>query len=542
MHINDLLKIAVERKALRSSPESRHLPGHPHRRLAGPAGGHATARCRKTRSRWRSRSCRPGRRRSSRTTSEIDIAYNVPSLGRFRCNIFQQRGTVGLVLRVIPDADPVDRGPAACRPCSKKICRGAARPRARAPARPAAARARRSRRMIDHINATRNAHVMTVEDPIEFLHRDKKSIVNQREVDVDTTVVRAWRCAARCARTRTSSSSAKCATTRRSRPALLAAETGHLVFSTLHTLDATETINRIIAVFPPHQQKQVRLQLGAVLKAVISQRLMPRADGLGRVPAVEVLIRTTYIRDCIVEQGEDAATSRTPSQQGTSQYGMQTFDQSIFSLYKSGLVTLEEALQALDQRRTSSSCGSRASSPRPTSRGRRWTRRSRRPRISTRSRRSRPSTSPTSLRGAARRSAEPGPPRGPSPRKRHSSGPCACSASGRAAATSCRPVSRTEASRPSRSPARSSGSNGRAFSTTSRRRDRACGSALATAPRGSRGSCGRGASRRRPSRPPSKPKEEPSGKSRRCGARSRGSGRRGRGSSPGFAAGGCSTP
>ena len=126
--------------------------------------------------------------------------------------------------------------------------------------------------------------------------------------------------------------------------ALLAAETGHLVFSTLHTLDATETINRIIAVFPPHQQKQIRLQLASVLKAVISQRLMPRADGKGRVPAVEVLISTAFIRDCIVDK-EKTHLIHGAIAQGTSQYGMQTFDQSIFSLFEQGLVTYEEALR-----------------------------------------------------------------------------------------------------------------------------------------------------------------------------------------------------
>jgi twitching motility protein PilT len=126
--------------------------------------------------------------------------------------------------------------------------------------------------------------------------------------------------------------------------ALSAAETGHVVFSTLHTLDATETINRIISVFPPHQQRQVRLQLASVLKAVVSQRLLPRADAVGRVPAVEVMVTTPFIRDCIVDK------DRTPSihgaiAAGTSQYGMQSFDQSILGLYERGLVTLEEALR-----------------------------------------------------------------------------------------------------------------------------------------------------------------------------------------------------
>jgi twitching motility protein PilT len=126
--------------------------------------------------------------------------------------------------------------------------------------------------------------------------------------------------------------------------ALTAAETGHLVLSTLHTLDATETINRIITVFPPHQHRQIRLQLGAVLKAVISLRLMPRADGLGRVPAVEVLISTEYVRECI-ENKEKTRFIKDAIKVGTSQYGMQSFDQSLYQLYKSGLISLEEAMR-----------------------------------------------------------------------------------------------------------------------------------------------------------------------------------------------------
>jgi twitching motility protein PilT len=197
--------------------------------------------------------------------------------------------------------------------------------------------------MIDYINSGRTEHIITIEDPIEFLHRDKKSIVNQREIDVDT---------------RTFSASLRSAL--RQDPdvilvgemrdyetietALLAAETGHLVFSTLHTLDATETINRIIAVFPPHHQKQIRIQLSQVLKSVISMRLVPRADGIGRVPAVEVLISTAYIRDCI-ENKEKTKYIREQIALGTSQYGMQTFDQSLFQLYKSGLITLDDALK-----------------------------------------------------------------------------------------------------------------------------------------------------------------------------------------------------
>jgi twitching motility protein PilT len=126
--------------------------------------------------------------------------------------------------------------------------------------------------------------------------------------------------------------------------ALLAAETGHLVFSTLHTLDATETINRIIAVFPPHQQKQIRLQLASVLRAVISQRLVPRADGQGRCPAVEVLVTTPFIRDCIVDK-EKTHLIQTAIAAGTSQYGMQTFDQSLLGLLRKNLVSYDEALR-----------------------------------------------------------------------------------------------------------------------------------------------------------------------------------------------------
>src|SRR6202030_1914552 len=196
--------------------------------------------------------------------------------------------------------------------------------------------------VIDRINSIRQEHIITIEDPIEYLHRDKKGFINQREVEVDTS----------------SFSTALRAALRQDpdvvlvgemrdfetiETALLAAETGHLVLSTLHTLDATETVNRIISVFPPHHQKQIRIQLSQVLKAIISLRLVPRADGIGRVPAAEVLISTAYIRECI-ENKEKTKYILEQIALGTSQYGMQTFDQSLFQLYKSGLITLEDAL------------------------------------------------------------------------------------------------------------------------------------------------------------------------------------------------------
>ncbi|MFP5246853.1 MAG: type IV pilus twitching motility protein PilT, partial [Thermoanaerobaculia bacterium] len=197
--------------------------------------------------------------------------------------------------------------------------------------------------VVDHINEQRNCHIVTIEDPIEFLHKDKKSYITQREVDVDTrNFAEAVRGSLRQDPDVILVGEMRDYETIET--ALTAAETGHLVFSTLHTMDATETVNRIISVFPPHQQKQIRLQLAAVLKAVVSLRLLPRADGLGRVPAAEVLISTAYIRDCI-ENKEKTKLIKDAISQGTSQYGMQTFDQSLYTLYKNGLITLDEALR-----------------------------------------------------------------------------------------------------------------------------------------------------------------------------------------------------
>jgi twitching motility protein PilT len=196
--------------------------------------------------------------------------------------------------------------------------------------------------MIDRINSTRSEHIITIEDPIEFLHRDKKSFINQREVDVDTAgFATALRAALRQDPDVILVGEMRDLETIST--ALLAAETGHLVMSTLHTLDATETIQRIIAVYPPPEQKQVRLQLAATLKAVLSQRLVQRSDGRGRVPAVEVLIATAYIRDCVINPDKTRFV-RDAIAAGTSQYGMQSFDQSLFDLHSAGLIGYEEAL------------------------------------------------------------------------------------------------------------------------------------------------------------------------------------------------------
>jgi twitching motility protein PilT len=272
---------------------------------------------------------------------EVDLAYSVGGLGRFRCNAFQQRGTFGLVFRVIPmRVATIDE---LALPAILKKIASEERGLVLVTGTTGSGKSTTLAAMIDEINQTRTSHVMTIEDPIEYLHRDNKSIINQREIGVDT-----------------SSFSLALRSALRQDPdvilvgemrdyetietALLAAETGHLVLSTLHTLDATETINRIIAVFPPHQQKQIRMQLASVLKAVISQRLIPKLDGKGRAPAVEVLISTAFIRDCIMDK-EKTHQIHGAIAQGTSQYGMQTFDQSIFSLYENGFVSFEEALR-----------------------------------------------------------------------------------------------------------------------------------------------------------------------------------------------------
>jgi twitching motility protein PilT len=272
---------------------------------------------------------------------EVDIGYGVSGLGRFRVNIFQQRGTVGLVARVIPDKmrglDALDLPPVLTKIADEQrgliLVTGTT----------GSGKSTTLAAMIDHINSTRSGHVVTIEDPIEFLHRDKKSFVTQREVEMDTrSFAEALRGALRQDPDVILVGEMRDFETIET--ALTAAETGHLVLSTLHTLDATETITRIVSAFPPHQQKSVRIQLAGILKAVISMRLVRTAKGNLRVPAVEVMVSTGLIRDCIMN--EDKTTLiRDAIAAGTSQYGMQTFDQSLFTLYKSGRIGLDEALR-----------------------------------------------------------------------------------------------------------------------------------------------------------------------------------------------------
>ncbi len=272
---------------------------------------------------------------------EADLAYSIAGLGRFRVNVFQQRGTVGIVFRVIPfgvkTAEQLHL-PKVVEQISKEnrglvLVTGTT----------GSGKSTTLAAMIEQINSDRTCHIMTIEDPIEFLIRDRRSIVNQREIGVDTqSFSNALRAALRQDPDVILVGEMRDFETIET--ALTAAETGHLVMSTLHTLDATETINRIISVFPPYQQKQVRLQLSGIIKAVISQRLVPRADGKGRVPALEVLISTARVRECIADKDR---TKEIPDAiaKGLTTYGMQTFDQSLMQLVKNELVTYEEAIK-----------------------------------------------------------------------------------------------------------------------------------------------------------------------------------------------------
>ncbi len=284
----------------------------------------------------------PAQSEAFKKKNDIDLAYSVPGLGRFRCNIFMQRGTIGIVFRVIsmriPTIDELNL-PEVLKKISMErrgliLVTGTT----------GSGKSTTLAAMIDVINSNRTEHIMTIEDPIEYLHRDKKSIVNQREIGTDTeSFSKALRQALRQDPDVILVGEMRDFETIQT--SLVAAETGHLVFSTLHTIDATETVNRIIAVFPPYQHKQVRMQLSSVLRAIISMRLMPMADGKGRVPAVEVLIATATIKDCILDPDK---TKIIPDviEQGAIHYSMQTFDQSLISLYKSGLITYEEALKS----------------------------------------------------------------------------------------------------------------------------------------------------------------------------------------------------
>lgn len=340
MEINDLLKIAVTQNA---SDLHIKVGSPPILRIAGDLTP-LTSENRLTQQdamKIAFTVMSPGQREVFKKKNEIDLAYSVPGLGRFRCNIFLQRGTIGIVFRVIPIKIPSFEE--LYLPGVLKKIALEERGLVLVTGTTGSGKSTTLAAMIDFINSSKTCNIITIEDPIEYLHRDKRSIVNQREVGSDTeSFGKALRSALRQDPDVILVGEMRDFETIQT--ALVAAETGHLVFSTLHTIDATETINRIIAVFPPYQHKQVRIQLASVIKGIISMRLIPRADGKGRVPAVEVLVATATVKDCIMDPDK---TKLIPDviTQGKIHYGMQTFDQSLFDLFKAGLVTYEEALR-----------------------------------------------------------------------------------------------------------------------------------------------------------------------------------------------------
>lgn len=272
---------------------------------------------------------------------DLDLAYGTPDGVRYRVNLFQQRGSVGMVLRLIPPEVPdfktlgLNEGILKLTEHKRGLIlvtgiTGSGKSTTLAT-------------MVDYINQRQAAHIVTVEDPIEYTFRDKRSVINQREVGFDTrSFSKALRAALRQDPDVILVGEMRDIET--CEIAMTAAETGHLVLSTLHTVDATETVNRIISMFPTFQQVQARLSLAAVLKGVVSQRLLPRADGKGMVPAVELMVSTERIREMI----EDPVRTREINDaiaQGRHPYGMFTFDQALAELVKSRSITYEEALK-----------------------------------------------------------------------------------------------------------------------------------------------------------------------------------------------------
>ncbi len=339
MHIDELLRMAVERKA---SDLHLKVGNHPYLRIDGQLAPLSDIPRLTAEDMLNMAFSMMSNRQKQKfkETAELDMAYGVAGLGRFRVNVFQQRGNLGLVLRVVPTkirtVEELNMPRIVGLICNERrglvLVTGTT----------GSGKSTTLASMIDRINSSRTDHIITIEDPIEYLHRDKKGFVNQREVEVDThNFSAALRAALRQDPDVILVGEMRDLETIGT--ALLAAETGHLVFSTLHTLDAAETIQRIIAVFPPPEQKQIRLQLASTLKAVVSQRLVRKADDIGRVPAVEVLITTAFVRDCLVNP-DKTRMIREAIATGTSQYGMQTFDQSLYDLYTQGLVTYEECL------------------------------------------------------------------------------------------------------------------------------------------------------------------------------------------------------
>jgi twitching motility protein PilT len=282
----------------------------------------------------------PSQREAFRNTCDLDFAHSVPGLGRFRCNIFIQRGAVGLVFRLIPMKIPTIEE-LGLPPVLNKLAleeRGLILVTGTT----GSGKSTTLAAIIDYINTLKTANIVTIEDPIEYLHRDKRGIVNQREIGTDT---KSFSVALRAALRQDPDVIlvGEMRDIETIETGMTAAETGHLVLSTLHTTDATETINRVISVFPPHQHHQVRVQLASILQGIISMRLVPSKDGKGRVPAVEVLIATSMIKESILDATK-TKTIKDAIAQGKIHYGMQTFDQSLIEHFTAGNISFEEAL------------------------------------------------------------------------------------------------------------------------------------------------------------------------------------------------------
>jgi twitching motility protein PilT len=274
-----------------------------------------------------------------RTVHEADFAYSTPELGRFRVNAYLQRGSVGFVLRrvrsTIPTLDALGMPDVvrdlADQPRGLVLVTG---PTGSGKTTTLAA-------IVDRINRTRACNIVTIEDPVEFLHLDSQASVSQREVGFDTDgFAPALRAAMRQDPDVILFGEMRDLETVEA--ALTAAETGHLVLSTLHTIDSSETVNRVVDTFPPHQQRQARATLAGTLRGVISQRLIPRAAGEGRVPAVEVMVVNGRVQASILEPQK--ATDLAELINEGDYYGMRSFDQSLYELYESGTITLDAAL------------------------------------------------------------------------------------------------------------------------------------------------------------------------------------------------------
>jgi twitching motility protein PilT len=279
-------------------------------------------------------------RREFNELREVDFATGVPGIGRFRVNVYQQRGTIAFALRTVPhQAKTVEElnlppvvSEIAMRPRGLVLVTGIT----------GSGKSTALAAMIQHINENRHANIITIEDPIEFLHRDIKCHINQREVGTDTgSFGQALRRVLRQDPDVILLGEIRDQETLDT--ALKAADTGHLVFSTLHTMDATQTINRVLSFYPPHQQAEVRFALSSALQAVVSLRLIPRADQPGRVPACEVLINTAAVRDNIRDMNK-ALHIPDLIKEGTVQYGMQSFDQSLMQWYSRGVISYESAV------------------------------------------------------------------------------------------------------------------------------------------------------------------------------------------------------